>query len=127
MHLEKRIEHERLTRICFNDYNREIALVAELKSGKEDEGEIIGVGRLSKLHKMNEGEFALLVNDKWQSLGLGHELLKQLIEIGRAEKLEHLSGRILADNHAMQHICKKLGFKMSLDDDKRTYTAQFVY
>jgi acetyltransferase len=127
LHLEKRIEHERLTRICFNDYNREIALVAELKSGKEDEGEIIGVGRLSKLHKMNEGEFALLVNDKWQSLGLGHELLKQLIEIGRAEKLEHLSGRILADNHAMQHICKKLGFKMSLDDDKRTYTAQFVY
>ena len=29
--LSQRIAHERLTRICFNDYDREIALVAELK------------------------------------------------------------------------------------------------
>ncbi|MEJ0090129.1 MAG: bifunctional acetate--CoA ligase family protein/GNAT family N-acetyltransferase [Limisphaerales bacterium] len=127
LHLEKRIEHERLTRICFNDYNREIALVAELKSEKQDERQILGVGRLSKLHSMNEAEFAIVVNDEWQSLGLGHELLKQLIAVGRAEKLDHLSGQILAGNHAMQHICQKLGFKMTLDDDKRTYAAQFTY
>ena len=29
--LSQRIAHERLTRICFNDYDREIALVAEHK------------------------------------------------------------------------------------------------
>ena len=29
MNLEQRIQHERLTRICFIDYDREMALVAE--------------------------------------------------------------------------------------------------
>ncbi len=35
--LSQRITHERLTRICFNDYDREIALVAELKAAKKGE------------------------------------------------------------------------------------------
>ena len=37
--LVQRIAHERLTRICFNDYDREIALVAELKPGEGGERE----------------------------------------------------------------------------------------
>ena len=32
--LETRIAHERLTRICFNDYDREIALVIDYKIHK---------------------------------------------------------------------------------------------
>ena len=128
LHLEQRIAHERLTRICFNDYDREIALVAELKPAKDgEEKKILGVGRLSKLHGANEAEFAVLVNDEWQRLGLGHELLKQLIEVGRAEKLDRIVGQILAENHAMRHICKKLGFKMVTDDDQRTCAAQFIF
>jgi acetyltransferase len=128
LNLSQRITHERLQRICFNDYDREIALVAELKPAKEDDAQsIIGVGRLSKQHGLNEAEFAVLVNDHWQNQGLGYELLKQLIEVGRAEKLSRIVGQILTDNHSMQHICKKLGFKLVADDDQRTYTAQYLY
>ncbi|HEY5042342.1 MAG TPA: bifunctional acetate--CoA ligase family protein/GNAT family N-acetyltransferase [Verrucomicrobiae bacterium] len=127
LHLEQRIAHERLTRICFNDYNREIALVAELKPAKDEEKRILGVGRLSKIHGLNEAEFALLISDEWQNLGLGLELLKQLVEIGRVEKLDRIFGEILADNHAMRNICKKLGFKIATDDDQRTCSAQFVF
>jgi acetyltransferase len=128
LNLSQRITHERLTRICFNDYDREIALVAELKLEKDDgEKKILGVGRLSKLHGANEAEFAMLISDHWQNQGLGFELLKQIIEVGRSEKLTRITGQILTDNHAMQHICKKLGFKMVTDDDKRTCTALFVF
>ena len=128
LHLEQRITHERLTRICFNDYDREIALVAESNPAKDDEEKkILGVGRLSKQHGANEAEFAILVNDHWQNLGLGYELLKQLIEVGRAEKLTRIVGEILAENHAMRHICKKLGFKITIDEDNRTCTAQFKF
>ena len=35
--LELRVAHERLTRICFNDYDREIALVA-VRQAAEHEG-----------------------------------------------------------------------------------------
>ena len=128
LNLSQRITHERLTRICFNDYDREIALVAELKPVKEeDEKLILGVGRLSRLHGTNEAEFALLINDHWQNQGLGLELLKQMIAVGRAEKFIRIVGQILTDNHAMQHICKKLGFKIVTDEDKRTCTAQFNF
>ena len=128
LHLEQRITHERLTRICFNDYDREIALVAESKPLNEDEErKILGVGRLSKQHGSNGAEFAILVNDTWQNLGLGYELLKQLIEIGRAEKLDRIVGEILAENNAMRHICKKLGFKITADEDNRTCTAQYKF
>ena len=110
--LDQRIAHERLTRMCFNDYNREIALVAEAKTTTEGESQILGVGRLSKAHGLNEAEFSLIVSDKFQGQGLGTELLKRLVQIGRDEKLERITATILAENHAMHHVSKKVGFKL---------------
>jgi acetyltransferase len=117
------VAHERLTRICFNDYDREIALVVEHKSPRLEEPSILGVGRLSKLHGTNEAEFALLVSDAWHGLGLGEELLKRLIAIGREEKLDRIVGQILSENQAMQHICKKIGFEVEYSKDNRGFTA----
>jgi len=125
--LSQRIAHERLTRICFNDYDREIALVAELKAAKGEEKKILGVGRLSKQHAPGEAEFAVLVSDEWHEQGLGTELLKRLIEIGRDEKLTKLSGQVLADNHEMHHICRKVGFKVVHDADSNMFNATYTY
>ena len=126
--LSQRIAHERLTRICFNDYDREIALVAELKPMlAEDEKKIIAVGRLSKLTGTNEGEFALLISDAWHRQGLGTELLHRLIEIGKVEKLSKITGQILAENHAMHHICGKVGFKVVHDSESNLYNASYTY
>ena len=41
--LDARIAHERLTRICFNDYDREIALVVDYKNPQTGRHEILGV------------------------------------------------------------------------------------
>jgi acetyltransferase len=126
--LSQRVAHERLTRICFNDYDREIALVAELKTEKKgDEKKILGVGRLSKLSQVNEGEFAVLVSDEWHGQGLGFELLKRLIEIGRVEKLAKISGQMLAENQAMHHVCRKAGFQVIHDSDGNLFTASYTY
>jgi len=125
--LSQRIAHERLTRICFNDYDREIALVAELKVAKGEEKKILGVGRLSKQHAPGEAEFAVLVSDEWHEQGLGTELLKRLIEIGRDEKLTKLSGQVLADNHEMHHICRKVGFKVVHDAESNMFNATYSY
>jgi len=126
--LTQRVAHERMTRICFNDYDREIALVAELQPAKKGEAKLIlGVGRLSKQHATNQAEFAILVSDVWHGQGLGTELLRRLIEIGRVEKLTKISGQVLAENHAMHHICRKVGFKVVHDEDSNLYTASYTY
>ncbi|HUJ10090.1 MAG TPA: acetate--CoA ligase family protein, partial [Verrucomicrobiae bacterium] len=81
--LGQRVAHERLTRICFNDYDREIALVAEYKDPKTGARKILGVGRLSKEPGTDTSQFAILVVDQWQRHGLGTELLQRLVQIGR--------------------------------------------
>ena len=125
--LDQRIAHERLTRICFNDYDREIALVAERKDTRSGQKEIIGVGRLSKQRGLNEGEFALLVSDQCQKQGLGTELLRRLVQIGRDEKLSRLSADIMADNHAMQQVSKNVGFKVRPAAGGSDLIAEYVF
>jgi acetyltransferase len=110
LRLTQRIAHERLTRICFIDYEREMALVVRRKDPETGSQEILGVGRLIKAHGTRDGEFAILVSDKWHHRGLGNELLKRLLEIGRNEKLTRVFGDILPENRDMLRVCDKLGF-----------------
>jgi len=110
--LNQRVAHERLIRICFNDYDREIALVVDHQDPETQTHQILGVGRLSKLHGLNEAEFGMLVNDRWQGQGIGSELLNRLIQIGRDEGLDRIRATILSDNQAMQHICRQQGFQL---------------
>jgi acetyltransferase len=124
--LDQRIAHERLTRMCFNDYDREIALVAEHKDPKSGQREILGVGRLSKARGLNEAEFALIVSDRFQRQGLGTELLKRLVQIGRDEKLQRISANILAENHGMQTVSKRVGFKLTRDADGHDFKAEIL-
>ena len=109
--LQQRVAHTRLVRICFNDYDREIALVAEHKNG-DGKAQIIGVARLSKLHTNNAGEFAVVVTDAWQRKGLGTELTKRLVQIAKNEKMARLVAYTLRENKDMQAMCKKVGFKV---------------
>ena len=100
--LEQRVTHDRLVRMCFNDYDRELAIVAVRNEPKTKEDEIIGVGRLIKVHGVNDAEFAIVLSDQWQGHGLGTHLLKLLLEIGQQEGVEHVIGLMLPDNYAMQ-------------------------
>jgi len=113
MALNQRVAHERLTRICFIDYDREMALVAERRDPLTGERQILGVGRLTKVHGRSEAEFAAIVADAFQRSGLGFELVRRLIDIGRAEELERITADILPENRAMQTICRRLGFRLS--------------
>lgn len=116
--LQQRVSHERLARICFIDYDREMALVMEHQEPNTGEKEIIGVARLSKLHGKPEGEFAVVVSDAYQGQGVGTELLGRIVEIGRAEGLRRIIGYVLPDNTGMLNVAKKWGFELhrSMED-----------
>src|SRR5213076_1180196 len=65
--LPQRVAHERLTRVCFIDYDREMALVAERVDPATKDRQLIAVGRLSKTPGQNDAEYAVLVSDLWQN------------------------------------------------------------
>lgn len=122
----QRVAHERLTRICFIDYDREMALVAERQDPASGEKSIIGVGRLRRLHGVNSAEFAMVISDGFQNQGLGQELLRRLIQVARDEKMESVVAEILADNVRMQRICEKFGFRLTRNLGAPTVKAGLV-
>ncbi len=123
MKFSRRVAHDRLTRICFIDYDREMALVVDHKEPWTDAHEILGVGRLSKVRGTDEAEFALLVGDGHQARGIGTELLRRLLAIARDESIARVTADILPDNREMRRICEKLGFRLERTPDEPTIRA----
>ena len=109
--LESRIRHERLTRVCFIDYDRQMALVAEKAA------EIVGIGRLVKSPLKNEAEVAAIVTDAFHRKGIGRELVARLVRFAREEKLERLVASVLTQNPAMQKLLEGQGFVFSSGPD----------
>jgi acetyltransferase len=124
MHLNQRTAHERLTRICFIDYDREMALVAEHTDPETREREILGVSRLSRRGAApDEAEFSVLVNDRFQRRGVGTLLVSRILEVGRAENLRRITAEILFDNRPMQNILRKGGFQLRRDTEEMVVKA----
>jgi RimJ/RimL family protein N-acetyltransferase len=55
---------------------------------------------------------------------LGTELLCQLIQFGRDEKLQCLIGDILPENQEMQEVYRQLGFRLQQSLDGRLVRAE---
>lgn len=105
---QQRVEHTRLSRICFIDYEREIALAAV----DDSTGRMMGVSRLIKIPGSQAGEFNVIVSDAYQGRGVGSELVRRLIPIARDEKLNYLvSVPFLADNQMMMRLAQRLNMR----------------
>jgi len=122
MVLQERVVHDRLSHICHCDYDREIALVAE---GKDANGEraIMAVTRLSKLHGTENARLSILVNDNYQGMGLGGELIGRMLKIARDERLKRLNAILTDDNLAMRRVFEKLGFSFEPTDNAKLLMA----
>jgi acetyltransferase len=121
MKLEQRTAHERLTRMCFIDYDRQMAFVAE-----SEEGQIVAVGRLVKSHTSEEAELAVIVSDGFQKRGIGTEVVRQLVDFARAEKLPRITATVLFENRAMQKVFERLGFRLKQSGEADSLEAELV-
>jgi acetyltransferase len=124
--LDERVTHERLARICHCDYDREITLIVEHEDLESGEIQILGAGRLSKMHCLDEARFSLLVSDHCQGLGLGKELLRRLIDVAREEKIYRIEAIITPDNEVMRKLTGDLGFKLSPNGDGEMIKAEMM-
>ena len=119
----KEIPHNTLTRYCNLDYDREIAIVAELQERSKP---IIGAVRLIIDSGEKSGEFAVLVSDKWQGFGLGSKLMNLLGEIGKDMCVDKIYGYVSANNYKMLQLCRKKGFRVETLDEETTKASLFL-
>jgi acetyltransferase len=102
--------HEVRVRYCNVDYDREIAIVAEMvENGKR---KILGVTRLSIESNEKSGEMAFLVSDYWQGFGLGTKMVDYVLDIAKEKGIEKVHSVILQDNYRALSLAKKMGFNI---------------
>jgi len=104
----KDISHEWLILFCNIDYDRHMAIVAEMEeNGKKS---MIGVARLIMNQDLTSGEVAVLVQDRFQGKRLGTKFVEMLIEIAKERGLEDIRADVLTENESMLKVFRRLGF-----------------
>ena len=103
--------HEFATRYCFIDYDRELAVVAELK--EQDGGcKLLGVGRLVADPDRKDAEYAALVADPWQGYGLSDLLTEYCLEIARAWGIRRVYAETTPENARMIAVLAQHDFAL---------------
>ncbi len=118
--LSERIAHERLTRVCFNDYDREIALVAE---SRDPNGavRIEAVARLSREQGTPDAVFSMIIADPYQGKGLGRRLLALILEAAKKESVRNVWAYLEPGNIMIRKICERLEFSIGPDPKNPDY------
>jgi acetyltransferase len=122
--LAQRTAHERLARICGADGDREIVIVAEGRERERGAPAILGVARLERGAVPGHAEFAVLVADSVQGIGVGSGLMTRIIQLARASGCSHLRADVLAANAAMRRLCARVGIPIMPTDDPHVVSAE---
>lgn len=100
--------HEVATRYCYIDYDREIAIVAEIQ--EHNERKLIGVGRLIADPDHETVEYAILIIDEFQQKDLGNFITDFCLEIAAKWNLRRMVAQTTSDNKRMISMFRKRGF-----------------
>jgi acetyltransferase len=118
-HVIKDLSHEDLVRFCNIDYDREMAFICETNEGNKRIE--IAVARLILEPNKKQGEFAVVIADKYQGRGLGTKLTNMLIEWAKEKGVEKIYAQVMAENIKMVRLAEKLGFTTKRYSDGDVY------
>jgi len=114
--------HEMLARYTQIDYDREIAIIAELT--EEGRKKMVGVVRLVADPYNETAEYAIVIGDPWQRQGLGTVMTRYILEIARSRGIKQVYAYLLEDNAKMLDLFLKFGFTARREDDM--YRAELL-
>lgn len=126
MKLADRTAHARLARICRADQDGETVVLAEGCDADRDGRAILGVARLERAGTSGGAEFAVIVADRVQGIGVGSALMRRLVEIARFEGLSFLRADVLSANAAMRRLCARVGIPIRPTGDPGVVLAELA-
>ena len=72
-------------------------------------GEVVGVARYDRLPgDPSTAEFAIVVEDAWQGVGLGRQLLTELVELAEVRGVTTLTADVQPDNDRVLRLIRRL-------------------
>ena len=94
---------ETVERLVTVDHDRREAVAAVVG------GEVVGVARYDRSPgDPTTAEFAILVEDAWQGVGLGRQLLSELLELAAARGVRSLTATVQPDNDRVIGLIRRL-------------------
>ncbi|MEI7498941.1 MAG: GNAT family N-acetyltransferase [Bacteroidota bacterium] len=116
--------HEVATRYCYIDYDREIAIVAEII--EDGHKKLIGVGRLVADPDHETVEYAILIADAWQQKDLGNIITDFCLEVAEKGNLKKIVAQTTTDNKPMISVFQKRGFEVKINNHDSTVDVMKV-
>ena len=113
--------HEVAARFCFIDYDREMAIVAEVDEGGRQR--LVGVGRLVAGSDRETTEYAVLVTDAWQGKGLGSLLTDYCLEIAEDWGAERIVAITTPENFRMLEVFRRRNFTLETNVEAKVVEA----
>ncbi len=114
--------HEVATRYCYIDYDREVAIVAEIK--EDNKRKLVGVGRLIADPDHETVEYAILIIDAYQKKDLGNIITDFCMEIAKKWNLKKIVAQTTTDNKRMISVFQKRGFSVHTDTNDSTVEVE---
>jgi acetyltransferase len=109
-YLFKQTTHDMASRYCYIDYDRELAIVAEVL--EEGVRKLVGIGRLVADVDHHTAEYAVIVIDRWQHRGLGGLLTDYCLEVAKKWGVEDVVAEVAKDNSRMLACFRNRGFEI---------------
>jgi acetyltransferase len=120
--VQERTAHERMTRICFADYDRQFAIVVEAPAVGDALPEVIGMARMSRVHASDDRNLTMVIADAWQRRGVGAHVVREAVAVARGEGVGRLVAVLDRGNVGMHELLGEHGFAFETRGDQLVAT-----
>ena len=115
--------HSDVQQLVNIDYRKDLAIVGVVP-GVSDE-EIVAIAQYFLDPKTQSAEVAFLVQDEWQSKGMGTFLLDYITQIAKLRGVKRFYAKVLPNNKPMLSIFHNSGYKVNTEFDGEVYNIHY--
>ena len=120
--VKKQLGHKEAAHLCCVDYAERMALGVFTQTGPAER--MVAVGRYDLNGRTNFAESAVVVGEQWRRRGIATYLLARLGAYARTKGIAGFTSEILADNHAMAGLHRKLGNTLNWHAEAHVHTTR---
>ncbi len=117
--------HERLQDFVTIDYSREIVILAFIQGTEPDI--LAGMGQYLINEDSHTAELAFVINDQYQNLGIGKEILLYLALLAKNHGLLGFTAEVLLENAPMLRLFESMGFDIEKHRSEGIYNLKMTF
>ena len=117
--------HERLQKFGLVDYGSSMMILAIIEGNAKEI--IAGIGQYNLNRDVLTAEVALVVNDEYQSVGVGHELLAYLTHLAKKRGILAFTAEVLVENKPMINLFESMEFDIKKIREEGVYEMRLTF